>query len=151
MIGQIILSTVCGHATSLQVALGVMLNQQRNLVDQFHKFGVTCTYNELRRFRISAAVAMDKDDQGIAQFDSNEGLVQVVADNFDTQISSQNGKKVTHGLAMIITQSGSSKTEQRLSKTREDISTIKRLKWEDTKASKLSLGDINIQQFHGTK
>jgi hypothetical protein len=37
-------------------------------------------------------------------FDSKKGLIQVVADNFDTKISSRNGQKSTHGLAMIITQ-----------------------------------------------
>ena len=64
------------------------------------------SYNELRRFRISAAAAVAKDEQGSAQFDGKNGLVQVVADNFDTQISSQNGQTSTHGLAMIITQAG---------------------------------------------
>ena len=39
-------------------------------------------------------------------FDSTNGLVQVVVDNFDTEISSQNWQKSTHGLAKIITQAG---------------------------------------------
>jgi len=47
-----------------------------------------------------------KGEQGSAQFDGKNGLVLVVADNFDTQISSQNGQKSTHGLAMIMTQAG---------------------------------------------
>ena len=34
----------------------------------------------------------------------NNGLVQVVADNFDANISSQNGLKSTHALAMLLTQ-----------------------------------------------
>jgi len=49
-------------------------------------------YNELRRFRISIAAAVAKDGQGLAQFDSKHGLVQIIADNFDTQILSQNGQ-----------------------------------------------------------
>ena len=36
-------------------------------------------------------------------FDSTNGLIQVVA---DTEIYSQNGRKSTHGLAMIIKQAG---------------------------------------------
>jgi len=64
---------------------------------------VCSSYNELRRFRISAAAAVAKDEQGSAQLGGKNGLVQVVADNFDTQISSQNGQKSAHGLAMIIT------------------------------------------------
>ena len=39
-------------------------------------------------------------------FDSTNGLVQVVVDNFDTEISSQNWQKSTHGLAKIINQAG---------------------------------------------
>ena len=35
---------------------------------------------------------------------SDGGLVQVVAHNFDANISSQNGLKSTHGLAMLSTQ-----------------------------------------------
>ena len=36
--------------------------------------------------------------------DAHKGLIQYVADNFDTQICSQNGLKQTHGLAAIVTQ-----------------------------------------------
>jgi len=50
---------------------------------------VCSSYNELRRFRISAAAAVAKDEQGSAQFDGKNGLVQVVADNFDTNIISK--------------------------------------------------------------
>jgi len=67
---------------------------------------VCSSYNEPRRLKISAAAAVAKDEQGLAQFDSKNGLVQVVADNSDTQISSQHGRKSTHSLAMIITKAG---------------------------------------------
>ena len=35
---------------------------------------------------------------------SETGLVQVIVDNFDANISSRNGKLSTHSLAMILTQ-----------------------------------------------
>ena len=60
----------------------------------------------MRRFRISAASKMANSTNGLVNFDCTNGLVQVVADNFDTEISSQNGLKSTHGLAIIITQAG---------------------------------------------
>ena len=50
MIGHIVLSSVCNQATTLQLALSVLVNQQRNILDQLHNFGVTSSYNELRRF-----------------------------------------------------------------------------------------------------
>ena len=82
-------------------------------------------------------------------FDSTNGLVQVVADNFDTEISSQNGQKSTHGLAMIITQAGQPKPGAVADIP--EIPTIKRLKWEQTKASSLILGKVNVQHYHGSK
>ena len=44
--------------------------------------------------------------QGIS--DSDSGLIQVVVDNFDADISSQNGKLSTHSLAVLVTQPTSS-------------------------------------------
>ena len=65
----------------------VRLNQKRNISDQLHEFGVTASYNELRRSRISAAVAAQNERRGLTQFESQTGLVLVIADNFDAEIS----------------------------------------------------------------
>ena len=32
-----------------------------------------------------------------------------------------------------------------------EIPTIKRLKWEQTKANSLTLGEVNVQRYHGSK
>ena len=145
MIGNIVMS---GRATCLQISLGVLLNQKCKLVDQFHDFGVTSSYNELRRFKISCASTMANSPR-LGLFDSKKGLVQVVADNYDTEISSQNGQKSTHGLAMIITQAGQPKPES--ANDIPEIPTIKRLKWDQTKTSSLTLGEVNVQRYHGSK
>lgn len=68
---------------------------------------------------------------------AKNGLIQVVADNFDTQIFPQNGQKSTHGLAMILTQAGQARQDQTLGKS--ESTTTKRLKQEETKADKLTL------------
>ena len=148
MIGNIVMSVVNSRATCLQISLGVLLNQKRKLVDQFHDFGVTSSYNELRRFKISCASTMANSPR-LGLFDSKKGLVQVVADNYDTEISSQNGQKSTHGLAMIITQAGQPKPES--ANDIPEIPTIKRLKWDQTKTSSLTLGEVNVQRYHGSK
>jgi len=51
------------------------------------------SYDEVRRFNSSAAhaAAHERDLTGISS--SDHGLIQVVADNFDAHISSQNGLK----------------------------------------------------------
>ena len=126
------------------------MNPQKHLVDQFHKFGITTTYDELRRYRISVASAMEKGDHEIAQFDSKQGLVQTVAENFDTQICSQNGQKSTHGLAMILTQTGCQQQPHN-STTTSQSGRICRLKWKETNACNLSLGEVPVQRYHGGK
>ena len=52
----------------------------------------------------SAALAATTQSRlgGIA--DNHTGLVQAIADNFDADISSQNGKVSTHSLALDLTQ-----------------------------------------------
>ena len=52
-------------------------------------------------------------------------LVQVIVDNFDANISSQNGLQSTHGLAMLLTQPGENKESAIHAKT------IPRIKKED--------------------
>jgi len=93
-----ITSTLHNHPTDLQIDLGVLVRDSKKLIELLHAFGVTCSYDEILRFKKSAAfsAAADMDLLGISQTDS--GLIQVVADNFDVDISSQNGKLSTHSL-----------------------------------------------------
>ena len=46
------------------------------------------------------AASANPANQGIS--DAKDGLIQIVADNFDSDISSQNGKLSTHSMAMIV-------------------------------------------------
>ncbi|KAL8588411.1 hypothetical protein ACOMHN_029580 [Nucella lapillus] len=149
MIGHIVTSAVNSYFTSLQLAVSVLLSRQRKVIEQLHDFGVTSSYDELRRFRISAATAMASVPRGLAQFHSSHGLVQVVADNFDTQISSQNGHKSTHGLAMILTQANYQKPQ--LLSQDHDTPRIKRLSKTETKADNLMLGEVKVHRYMGAK
>ena len=117
------------------------------MINYFHKFNVTSSYEELRRCCISAAQSVAKNPQGASQFSSENGLVQVVVDNFDAQIASQNGQKATHGIAMIVTQSGQPKPGH-LQQINE-IPKIKHLKQEETKACQLELADVEVQCYNG--
>ena len=106
MIGNIITSIVRNQPTDLQVALSVLLQNSKSLINTFHDYGVTCSYDEMHRFKKSAALTALTNVDSCGLESRNEGLIQVVVDNFDADIASQNGKKSTHSLAMIITQSG---------------------------------------------
>ena len=65
-----------------------------------------------------------------------------VADNFDCMISSLNGLKQTHSLALIITQHGVSEDE-------ESELLIPRIKKSDVKD--LDLRDVPLPEYHGPK
>ena len=83
------------------------------------------TMIEVRRFKHSAAKAttMERSLPGLST--SSSSLVQVIVDNFDTDISSPNGKSSTHSLAMLLTQPDSNSSET----VQED--TIRRVKKEN--------------------
>ena len=67
-----------------------------------YQFGVT--YDEILRFKKSAALAATNDIQLSGIHEGDGGVIQTLVDNFDADISSQNGKMRTHSLAMLITQ-----------------------------------------------
>lgn len=132
------------QATTLQVALGVLLRDSKAIVNSMYDYRVTCSYDELLCFKKSAAVAatVDPNQQGIS--DARRGLIQIVADNFDCDISSPNGKLSTHSLAMIITQPG----------CRDDTSSkddIKRLKKDELLQPIDDGHDENFVQYYGKK
>ena len=56
MIGHIVTSAVSSYFTNLRVS--VLLSRQRKFIDELHMYGVTTSYDELRRFRCAAADAM---------------------------------------------------------------------------------------------
>ena len=145
LIGNIVTSMLTNKPTSLQIALGVQV-RQKNRVESLHDFGVTCSYDEMQRFKASAASAAAGDVNSNLRdiTDSKEGLIQAVADNYDANISSQNGLKSTHDLALLLTQEKESVGEDQ--NCRE---TIKRISKEDMKKPVVS--DVDIKRYHGPK
>ncbi len=111
LVGNIITSVLRKQATCLQTALGILVRDSKAVVNQFHDFQVTCSYDEVLRFKKSAAVAQTKKPGLGGIRDNRAGLIQVVADNFDADISSQNGKLSTHSLALIVTQPATTDNE----------------------------------------
>ena len=102
-----------------------------------HLYGITASYDEIRRFNISAASSSGKE---ITQFNCENGLIQGVSDNFDATISTQNGLKQTHSLASIVIQHNR-KPAQR---TRKPIPRLKKNQLSTTK-----LNSIELRIFSG--
>ncbi len=81
------------------------------MIEELYEFRVNCSYNEFLRFKSSAAVAAVKDSDIRGIGNTSSGLVQVITDNFDATISSQNGLRSTHSLAMLLAMPETNKPE----------------------------------------
>ena len=128
LIGNIITGVLRNKPTDLQISLGVLLRDYKSILGYTYDYGMTCSYDEVLRFKKSAAVAAAKKPSVHGISSAESGLVQTVVDNFDADIHSPNGKLSTHSLAMILTQpSGTHKNHD------PDPDTIVRLKHSDMK------------------
>ena len=124
--------------TRLQLALSVLASN-KTLIEHLHEYGITSTYDEFRRFKVSAAAATDASNH--KEVDAKDGLIQIIADNFDAHIHFQNGLKETHSMASIIAQPAP--------KSELPKSSISRLKKDEVKTVKLK--ETTIEYFKGQK
>ena len=140
MIGNIVTSIVTNRHTSLQVALGITV-REKSIIECLHNFRVTASYDEILRFKASAAHAAAQSQELMGINQSSSGLVQTIADNFDANISSQNGLQSTHALAILVT--------QMQPELRFDFKTsnIRRLRKEEM--SEEVMPEIPVQQYRG--
>ena len=101
LISSIVTSMASSKVSMLQVALGLKIREKK-AVEYLQEYGVTSSYDEVRRFKISSAYhARQKNN---VMLDSQNGLIQGVSDNFDANLSTQNGLKQTHSFASVILQ-----------------------------------------------
>ena len=81
------------NISMLQVALGLLV-QDKRLIEHLNEYRVTASDDEVCRFKISAAAASTSLDTS-KNLRQNNGLIQGVSDNFDANLSTQNGLKQT--------------------------------------------------------
>ena len=146
LIGNIITSVINNEATTLQVALAISL-RDKSLVQQMYDYRICCSYDELIRFKASAANAASQQSSLQGLMNSDAGLVQAVVDNFDANIASQNGLRSTHALALLVTQSpvAPCRTEPPL----DDSNCIRRLRKEEV--ANQTNNSLVIQRYNGPK
>ena len=140
IIGNIVTSAVKKACTELQLSLGV-LARKKTLIEHLNAFKITSSYQEVRQFKISAAV--NAESSVVPNLNAKLGLIQIISDNFDANISSQNGRKETHGLATIICQNPSDARE-----TTERVP-IPRLPFNQLKD--VQLKNVNLKFYRGVK
>ena len=143
LIGNIITSVLRHRPTDLQIALGVLLRDYKTILGYTYDYGITCSYDEILRFKKSAAVIASNDPSVHGISSAEGGLVQTVVDNFDADIHSPNGKLSTHSLAMMLTQPASDRNH--------DADTIERLNHGDVKLPIAADGDDEHVYYVGQK
>ena len=141
MAGNIVTYAVTNKPTLLQIALGVVIREKMN-IELLHDLGITSSYDEVLRFKSSAAHAASTSKEKLGISSGNCGLVQVVADNFDANISSPNGIKATHALALLITHPENKNQP-------EEADTIKRLN--KTEMSQQVTHEVPVHEYDGPK
>ena len=107
---------------------------------------MTSTYHEISRFKISSAVS-NSESSHLTGFDAKKGLIQVISDNFDAHVHTQNGLKQTNRIATIATQSYSTPPASLLFP--HDRPLISRLAQEKTKD--VFFKEVQMQFFKGPK
>ena len=103
MTGSIITRILTTKPIILQVVLGFVAHH-KPIIEHLHKYRVTTTYHEVRRFKIFLAVCK-KESSGLTCFDAKNGLILVKSDNFHAHIHIQIGLKQTNGMETNVTQS----------------------------------------------
>ena len=132
-------SIVSKKATDLLIL--EFLLQKGKLIEHLHDYGVVCSEDEAKVFKSSGAPENSENSKSILK-SHTEGLVQAIADNFDTDISSENGKIQTHPLAVIMAQPCNSNE----SSDKETFVTLKKTEVKDS-----SLLNTTIQHCTGPK
>ena len=111
LINSLVFSCFLQTSTSLQnIKGGYFCHIPVKRFQKLCKFGVTCSYDELKRLRTSLARYSSKNVHPI-DLPLNDSIVQIIVNNFDLDISSPNGKTQTHSLGMIDTKNESSQDE----------------------------------------
>jgi len=142
MICNMITSQIRRIPTPLQVTIGTLI-KEKELIHELYKCGVVCSYDEVLRFRKSAAIASLTSRGLVDTSQPGAGMAQVIVDNFDANISSQNGLQSTHALAMLLTQTCAKGHETK----QQD--TIRRIRKEEMTTEVES--DVSIQRYDGPK
>ena len=111
---QALITNSCNQAT---LGLAVTLHHRfgsREIIDLLHNHGYVASYDEVLRYRKSAAKMTMERDFTFRDLLNDGGLISSWCDNFDLQVYTPNGCKETHSMAIEFTQHVNSKFNQRM-------------------------------------
>ena len=135
---SIIFSVVTKIRTHLQLPISNFIKQRR-LVEEFHHYCISTTYDKYRQFNGSVANAVRKKDSTWSQNSSGK-FIQTVGDNFDGKLSTQNDLKQTQSMEFILTQ-------KILSNVIDDSEKVGKLSKKDLQKSQPA--DLDVIKYKG--
>ena len=139
LIGSIISSYIMKQRTHLQVAMSNLV-KRTFLIEELHHYGITSTYDEYLQLKGSAAFAVRQKEASWV-LNNSKKLIQAVGDNFDAKLSTPNGLKQTHSMALILTQESQDGSKSHCDET------IKRLTKREIKA--IQVPELEIARYQG--
>ena len=142
LINNILFSEVTKQYTPLQISL-VSLLKKAKFLKETNKYKITCSNDELQRFKSSIALNITN-QPNCYTVSASFNLLQFVVDNFDAVISSQNGMKSTHSLGIIAAVTDLS--QNNIESYTDGV--IDKLSWKEHKHLSI-VNDMFIDQYHG--
>ena len=97
-----------------------------------HEYGITVTYDEVLRFRTSAAIFTGKQPYTFRGLKRDDGILSSWVDNYDLNVFTPNGYRESHALVVQVTQQTQVEDEQ------DTIQVIPRVSKADMNKTKLS-------------
>ncbi len=110
-IAQIIQALGAGNFNQTTLGLALKIHHfsgSRHIIDILHSHGLCASYDEVRRFRKSAALFTSKQDFQVQDLLPGNQLVGVWFDNFDLNVCTPNGMRETHSMAVEFVRNGDS-------------------------------------------
>ena len=136
----------------LQIGLGAEFHhvfRARFPIDQLHKFGFSCSYEEVRKFEKNAAVASQPViDEHTSQF------MQYIADNVDHQTRTLDGHGTFHGMGSVVAITPAAKASliiPRIEITAEDIRKVGHVEILHCNSDGKQMGTLVFEEIESTK
>lgn len=145
LINNIVYSEVTKQYTPLQLGLANFLKKS-TLIQELNKYKITCSYDEMQRLKSSIAIGECQETNPYGK-STPSNLIQIIVDNFDATISSQNGLSSTHSLGIIAAVTDLSPAANDRNK---DDNIVKRVTWKEHKQFSIESGQ-DIDHYHGPK
>ena len=151
-LAQCIQTHVTQSYNQTSLGLAVKLHHKfgsKELLTILHEYGITVTYDEVLRFRTSAAIFTGKQPYTFRGLKRDDGILSSWVDNYDLNVFTPNGCRESHALVVEVTQQPQ---EDEVEDEQDTIQVIPRVSKADMNKTKLSeLSPLTMYHYQGPK